>query len=62
MISSEATKSKWKQAAIAYVKLLSQHLAGETEENHEKSQSRGSPLDEDCTRINAEVILHLNAY
>jgi hypothetical protein len=40
MITSDAITSKSKQASVAYVKLLSQHLAGETEENHEKSQSR----------------------
>jgi hypothetical protein len=29
----------WKEAAVPSFKVLSQHLLGETEENHEKYQS-----------------------
>jgi hypothetical protein len=32
-------KRKWKGTVMTYFKVLSQHLPGRTEENHDKSQS-----------------------
>jgi hypothetical protein len=33
-------ESTWKEAVLAYFKVLCQYLPGESKENHEKSQSR----------------------
>jgi hypothetical protein len=48
----------WKEAAIAIVKVLSRHLPGDTDENHENSsqdsRSLGRDMNEDLPNTKQE--------